>query len=69
MEISRKDLTSMYGGEHTWPMKRTTIWLRAIQVRELKLVAKETGARIAALIRVAIDQFIERRRKAGKKEK
>jgi predicted DNA-binding protein len=47
-------------------MKRTTIWLKAIQLRELKALASDAGATVAGLIRKAIDEFIERRKKAGK---
>ena len=39
-------------------MKRTTIWLKVIQIRELKVIARETGATVAGLIRLAIDRFI-----------
>ena len=47
------------------PMKRTTIWLKSIQVRELKLLARKTEETVAGLIRVAIDEFL--RRKATQK--
>jgi predicted transcriptional regulator len=43
-------------------MKRTTIWLKLIQVRQLRALATETGAPVAALIRKAIDEFIARRK-------
>jgi len=56
----------MYGFSHTRAMKRTTIWLKAIQLRELKALASDAGATVAGLIRKAIDEFIERRKKAGK---
>jgi predicted transcriptional regulator len=46
-------------------MKRTTIWLKSIQVRELKLLARKTEETVAGLIRVAIDEFL--RRKATQK--
>ena len=42
-------------------MKRTTIWLKATELRDLKSIARERGATtVAGLIRLAIDQFIER---------
>lgn len=45
-------------------MKRTTIWLSKIQIRELHALARETEETIAALIRRAIDEFMERRKAA-----
>lgn len=44
-------------------MKRTTIWLKAIQIKQLKSLARETGAAVASLIRMAIDEFLDRRLK------
>jgi hypothetical protein len=43
-------------------MKRTNLWLRLTQIRDLKSIARETGATVAGLIRLAIDQFIDRRK-------
>jgi hypothetical protein len=48
-------------------MRRTNVWLRLAQIRDLKSIARENGATIAGLIRLAIDQFIERR-KAEKRD-
>jgi len=45
-------------------MKRTNVFLKATQIRDLKSIARETGATVAGLIRLAIDQFIERRKAA-----
>lgn len=45
-------------------MKRTNVWLKVTQLRDLKSIARETGATVAGLIRLAIDQFIERRKAA-----
>ena len=53
-----RTLDYAYGWGHTRIMKRTTIWLKAIQIRELKAIARETGATVAGLIRKAIDEFI-----------
>jgi hypothetical protein len=41
-------------------MRRTNVWLRVTQIRDLKGVARETGATVAGLIRKAIDEFIAR---------
>jgi len=41
-------------------MKRTNVWLKVTQIRDLKSVARETGATVAGLIRKAIDEFIAR---------
>jgi predicted transcriptional regulator len=43
-------------------MKRTTIWLKSTQIRELRSLARDTGAAVASLIRKAVDEFIDRRR-------
>ncbi len=48
-------------------MKRTNVWLKAIQIRQLKSLANESGANVSGLIRKAIDELIERR-KAEKME-
>ena len=40
------------------PMKRTNVFLKSTQIRELKAIARETGATVAGLIRKAIDEFI-----------
>lgn len=48
-------------------MRRTTIWLKKIQIENLKALARETEDTIAALIRRAIDEFIERRRAEKKR--
>lgn len=45
-------------------MKRTNIYLKAKQVKELKALSAETGATMAELVRRAVDQFIERRKAA-----
>ena len=45
-------------------MKRTNVWLKQTQIRDLKSIARDTGATVAGLIRLAIDQFIERRKAA-----
>jgi hypothetical protein len=41
-------------------MKRTNIWLKVTQIRDLKSIARETGATVAGLIRKAIDEFTAR---------
>jgi predicted transcriptional regulator len=43
-------------------MKRTNVWLKASQIRQLKSLANDSGATTAGLIRKAIDEFIERRK-------
>jgi hypothetical protein len=48
-------------------MRRTNVWLRLTQIRDLKSIVRDGGATVAGLIRLAIDQFIERR-KAEKRD-
>jgi hypothetical protein len=43
-------------------MKRTNVFLKSTQIRELKAIARETGATVAGLIRKAIDEFIGHRK-------
>ena len=49
-------------------MKRTNVFLKSTQTRDLKSIARETGASMAGLIRLAIDQFIEWRKASQKRE-
>ncbi len=42
-------------------MKRTNIWLRDDQVKKLKALSEKTGARVAALIRLAIDEYLRKK--------
>jgi predicted transcriptional regulator len=41
--------------------QKTTLYLEAEAYRRLKLVARESGATPAALVRAAIDEFLDRR--------
>jgi glycine cleavage system aminomethyltransferase T len=50
-------------------MKRTNVFLKSTQIRELKSITRETGATVAGLIRKAIDDFIGRRKADQKREK
>lgn len=43
-------------------MKRTNIYLKARQLKELKRLSAETGATVAELVRRAVDEFTERRK-------
>ncbi len=45
-------------------MKVTTVYLKGIQLNALRAISKETGAPMAALIRMAVDEFIARRKAA-----
>jgi hypothetical protein len=47
---------------YIWGMKRTNIYLKARQVKELKAVCAETGASMAEVVRRAVDAFIDRRK-------
>lgn len=49
-------------------MRRTTMYLKARQVKELKALSAQTGATMAELVRRAVDAFLAVRRKAEKKE-
>jgi len=50
-------------------MKRTNVFLKSTQIRDLKSRSRETGATVAGLIRKAIDEFIGRRKADQKREK
>jgi len=50
-------------------MKRTNVFLKSTQIRDLKSITRETGATVAGLIRKAIDEFIGRRKADQKREK
>jgi predicted DNA-binding protein len=41
-------------------MKPTHINLKASQIKQLKAIAKRTGAPVAELVRRGVDQFIQR---------
>jgi hypothetical protein len=41
--------------------QKTTLYLEADAYRRLKLVARDTGDSPAALVRIAIDEFLDRR--------
>lgn len=43
-------------------MKRTNLYLKASQIRQLKALAKESGAPLAAVVRKAIDEYIAKRK-------
>lgn len=43
-------------------MKRTSLFLKAEQLKKLEAVSKETGAPVAELIRRAIDAFLKGRK-------
>jgi predicted DNA-binding protein len=43
-------------------MKRTNIWLKDDHVKKLKAVSEKTGAPVSALIRMAIEEFLKKKR-------
>lgn len=49
-------------------MRRTNVWLKLTEIRDLKSIARDGGATVAGLIRLAIDQFIEWRKASQKRE-
>lgn len=44
-------------------MKRTNLWLRTDHLRKLKALSADTGAPVSALIRKAIDFYLEKLKK------
>ena len=44
-------------------MKRTNIWLKEDQLKKLGAISGKTGARISALIRIAIDEYLKKNTK------
>jgi len=42
-------------------MKRTNIYLRARQVKDLKILSAETGASVSELIRRAVDEYVKQK--------
>lgn len=49
-------------------MKRTSLFLKAGQIKQLRTISKRTGAPVAELVRRAIDELIERHAAAEKSE-
>ena len=47
-------------------MKRTNLYLKAGQIKQLKAITRRTGAPVSDLIRRGIDEFIERHEAAEK---
>lgn len=43
-------------------MKRTNIYLRENHVKKLQAISKKTGAPMSALIRMAIDEYLKKRK-------
>ena len=48
-------------------MKRTALFLKEDQVKKLQRLSDKTGAPVAELVRRAIDEYLERLKKKGKK--
>jgi hypothetical protein len=42
------------------PMKRTTVWLTEVQLKKLAKLTKQTGIKVAELIRRFIDEGLEK---------
>ena len=42
-------------------MKRTTIWLSGDHRKGLKALSEKTGARVSALIRKAIEEYLKKK--------
>jgi len=45
------------------PMKRTALFLKEEQLKELEALSKKTGAPVAELIRRSIDKYLKERAK------
>jgi hypothetical protein len=43
-------------------LKRTNIWLRADHLKKLQALSETTGARVSALIRLAIEEYLKKKR-------
>jgi predicted DNA-binding protein len=43
-------------------LKRTNIWLRVDHLKKLKTLSEKTGARQSALIRIAIEEYLKKKR-------
>lgn len=48
----------MYGIWHICAMKRTTVYLKGVQIEKLKAIARRTGIPFSTLIRQAVDILI-----------
>jgi hypothetical protein len=46
-------------------MRRTALFLKQSQIRELQALSRKTGAPVAELIRRAIDMYLEKKAKKG----
>lgn len=49
-------------------MKRTSIWLKADHLKRLRAISAKSGVAVRPLIRLAISEFLSRRRKRMEKE-
>jgi len=47
-------------------MKRTVVWLTEGQLRALSAISKKSLAPISALVRHAVDEFLQKGRKPGR---
>ena len=65
--ITKVLLTWLYMAIYIPAMRATHLYLKGTQIRQLKSLAKRTGAPVAELIRRAIDEFI-RRQSAERRE-
>jgi predicted DNA-binding protein len=43
-------------------LKRTNMWLREDHLKKLKALSEKTGARVSALIRMAIEEYLKKKR-------
>jgi predicted DNA-binding protein len=46
---------------------RTNIFLTKTELKKLRALSRETGAPVAVLVRRAVDEYLERSEKKGKK--
>jgi predicted DNA-binding protein len=55
------------GGKAVITKIRTNIFLTKTELKRLRVLSSKTGAPVAVLVRRAIDQYLERFKKKGKK--
>ena len=44
---------------------RTNIFLTRVQQKKLRILAKKSGASVAALVRIAIDDYLKKKERKG----
>jgi predicted DNA-binding protein len=58
---------SIKGGETMITKIRTNIFLTKTELKRLRALSRETGAPVAVLVRRAVDEYLEKYKKKGRR--